>query len=182
VEPAAQLVADVCAQAQLQLRLSESSARAIAEQDAAAFFQLQHDRDREYQAAVVRQERLREHARAREPIPAPQLEELIDALGLFRTWSFTSIDWVPLESLARLVRRSLDGQPPAPGLTAAIDQLASRRLDEGGPAEARRAATILANMSANDHAPDAAAMVDRDDDWGAAAGAALDRRGDATRP
>src|SRR5262249_21618231 len=154
----------------------------IAEHDAAAFFQLQHDREREYQAAGERQERLREQTRARQPLPVAQLEELIDALSIFRTWSFTSIDWVPLESLARLVRRSRDGHRARSALTAATDELATRRLAEGGPAEARRAATILANMGPDRPAPDAAGMVDRDDDWGAAAGAALDQRGDETRP
>jgi hypothetical protein len=157
---AAELVEAVRLQAELQVRMEQLSARAFASRDAGEFARLQREREQAWPLANARQDRLRELAKRRTPLPEADLAGLIDALATFSSWSFTSLEWVPLESLARLVRRSINGAGPS----AALAGLAERRSAERGPAEARRSAAILTELVGGN-----APLIDEDDDWGRAA-------------
>jgi hypothetical protein len=109
-----------------------------------------------------------------------ELLALVGALDSFGSWSFGGLDHVPVESIAKLIARAHAGREPPPPLRRRLLDLSHRRLRERAPAESRRAAAILAELAGErpDYAFGTSGGIDRDDDWGAAAIAALGGLGD----
>ena len=56
------------------------------------------------------------------------------------------LDHIPVESIAKLIRRALAGREPSPQLRQELLVLGTVRLEQRGPAESRRAAMILTDL------------------------------------
>jgi hypothetical protein len=164
------LVDAVRGQAELQNRIARSSLGAVLGA-VADFGELQRIRGGAHRAADDRQRVITALLGRSEVWADDGLLELVDALDAFGSWSFTGLDHVPIESIAKLIRRSLAGREPSARLRSRMLALSRRRLDEGGPSESRRAAAILAEVAGERPAypVGAGAGIDGDDDWGAAA-------------
>jgi hypothetical protein len=122
-ERAAVLVAAVRRLADMQRQLESISARVFADRALSTFAQL----DRERGALSPRAEALRSVIsvliEAGGEWRDDELISLTDALASFDSWTFTSVDYVPLEAIAELIARELERFRPSAQLVHAIAQL-----------------------------------------------------------
>ena len=173
------LVAAVAAQADLHNRIARAMIAAVLPAPGGGVEALQTlQRDAE-PVAHARQEEIRELVDRDQPWSDEDLRALVRALASFSSWSFGGLDHIPVESIAKLIRRSVTGQVPSPELRRALLVLGRLRLEQRGPAESRRAAMILTELGGErpDLAIGSNGGIDGDDDWGEAAIAALAERG-----
>ncbi len=173
------LVAAVAAQADLHNRLQRAMIGAVLRGPGAGVATLQELQGEAGQVSDARQEEIRDLVARNEPYSDDELRALVRALASFGSWSFGGLDHIPVESVAKLIRRALAGREPSSQLRRELLALGQLRLDQRGPAEARRAAMILTDLGGQ--RPDLAigtdGGIDGDDDWGEAAIAALQERG-----
>ena len=171
------LVAAVAAQAELHNRLQRAMIGVARGADAGGKELRRIHREAEL-VCDARQEEIRKLVASDDPWSDDELRGLVRALASFGSWSFGGLDHVPVESIAKLIRRVV-GQEPSSRLRRELLALGRLRLEQRGPAEARRAAMILADLGGArpDLAIGSGGGIDGDDDWGEAVIAALGERG-----
>ena len=163
------LVQAIAAQAELQERLVRASLGAVSGR-VEDFGELQRLQGQAHFSAQRRQDEISALAMRGDSWSDAELLALVRALDSFGSWSFGGLDYVPVESIAKLIRRSLAGREPGARLREEMLALGRRRLKENVPADERRAAAMLAELAGErpEFAIGSSGGIDGDDDWGAA--------------
>jgi hypothetical protein len=175
------MLAALRSQADFQRLVAEQSVRVFASRDLAEFASFQRMRDAEQPRIDSLRAQVANLARRQERWKEDDLASFANSLAGFSSWDSGGPIAMAPGALARLICDALSGDPPGAELQSALMSLAGR-LDRSGPAEARRAAAVIARAASGSEggpSDSPSGLIDDEDDWGAAAREALRERGSA---